>query len=1672
MRTKLEQKYHGVPARGIQGIDGAQGAKGVSIYIGFINDFFDYSEYDIDPAVRYTKRKTDILNHTEAWVNYKNQYNNMNVNSMYYTGEFTNVKTAAKDENGNNIDQPMDVVNYNQNLPGQSITADQISVNQIDQYEFQFVQDITYTTATNKQLSYIDVYDFEDPKDNIDERLLATYDPVPAYTVHIDINHITYDYSDLKRIALMKFKKLGEKYPEKYSYNMWDFYTTFDDNGEQIKGVQSEATYKTWLDDPDKYPLFIREELEGKYKEYITGVTAYSGQAYTGYDAYNNPYTNYKVWPLENSNERHYLIMPNNNNPAIDDLTYALTYFKYPVKTFPLYAYGTLEENKDHEQMIDYEGYTYIGINDDSMYEVDDTGAITLKKLNDILLNVRKSNEDTPLIDQTNFTLSDQAPFINTIRDYKVILQNKTSRELIPTNDLVVWHSGTSKLKLPTTLASTINVGDILYFYTNKGQFDNIKNTDTQNAIEYMAIVTEDMIGCTVQELIDKAQVIKPFNYSVFNEVYSEDRAKINRSTIITNMYRNIPDDYDKQGYEHFNIKSAEEILTQNDGGCALRIISGNYIDDMSSAGLLEAIAKNNNAFNTNENLSTLKIYSQKNNKDITNYITTDNHNLIIKNLAVNNTNHKYLNFELTDIVYDKNIKFTNDYFIYDNINAGNIEYELVTTYEGTIGYNFSYTLYKSDILVDITKANEYRIGYIITHNNKIIQHNETYNDSITFTLYVSNIDKLVINKLDDNITAIFNIMFTVTKRTGMTYYSNSSDLILYLNNDAYNNEKPQLIIDTYDVQNQYPYIINDNGVNTEEHNIEFNMPDITVEDYTGIVHDPVKLDITPINNDIIIDSVTFNRQPIINQSISNSWITITKEDNNTFKLEIQDNLPDINVSSTERIKTYKIDDYMQSYCSPDDYTVAPLFKYLKKQKNQIGTIARQIKVAVAYYKKDDDTLYKEYYNITQPGFRDPRVLPKFNIKLVNDYNTLHEINTVENGVLCNQFRTYLDISISDEMQDEAGYGWLRYNDDVTIDFSIKHLNKNSKLLSQKETDYPTLRLAVYNYTPHKIINTSTGEETYQYELNLSGNKHSANFYKIDYYPIDAKYQEYYNINNAIYTTSLLKTKVTSVNINGSNFNILNHNILNNNVCNVDNYKKGLYHDTQIDFKNVPLSLLLDNNQPLRIVIDFEFANPIIAQLFYQFTIINVKVNYKKDNKDYVFNMYNDSDDKSDTLLVDINPISLLTNNLDGNIKPLQTNNVKITATDKDSFVLNTYTMLYNTAAYTPQEVIQLKNIKSPILWPTKDLYNDDVMDIKITPISIKDTLLKLNKIPTYYTYNNEEIINTQQLSSISNIQDLNNQCYLSVFYNADIFHPRFRDDRETFYFNGNELYASKYRQRYITDVGSKNLRPVLFNVGSSLNIRDDEQLKSIDIWNYEYQVKNESEQNIEGNKLYPINKNQIITGTKSLYGNAWRLFENINTPITNPYGPDEALDIKILISKLKERITNISPITKLTHEMQKTELYPDNNGLFRILSWEMKWEYVYECDNSIAHALMVTPFDCLMKYLKTANLDFEYASNQQTQSLYNTHWDNISNLSGNNIIPYNLCYDLSERMGFDIKTNIIHYHMLRKPVISNIDTSDLSPNSFIGYNDYHNYLNTNKKLNDTAAEYNIEAYK
>ena len=61
----LKQKNHGLPGLGINGKTGEMGQKAQSIYMGFINDFFDGEDISIGTFIYAAKRRQENISQSQ-----------------------------------------------------------------------------------------------------------------------------------------------------------------------------------------------------------------------------------------------------------------------------------------------------------------------------------------------------------------------------------------------------------------------------------------------------------------------------------------------------------------------------------------------------------------------------------------------------------------------------------------------------------------------------------------------------------------------------------------------------------------------------------------------------------------------------------------------------------------------------------------------------------------------------------------------------------------------------------------------------------------------------------------------------------------------------------------------------------------------------------------------------------------------------------------------------------------------------------------------------------------------------------------------------------------------------------------------------------------------------------------------------------------------------------------------------------------------------------------------------------------------------------------------------------------------------------------------------------------------------------------------------------------------
>jgi len=99
--------------------------------------------------------------------------------------------------------------------------------------------------------------------------------------------------------------------------------------------------------------------------------------------------------------------------------------------------------------------------------------------------------------------------------------------------------------------------------------------------------------------------------------------------------------------------------------------------------------------------------------------------------------------------------------------------------------------------------------------------------------------------------------------------------------------------------------------------------------------------------------------------------------------------------------------------------------------------------VTVAYTRDDDNRtkVYYEKYRLEQPGFTDKRDIPDIDLYMYNKFDELELINKAENGVLPNQFVTYMDISIGG-MWERWGQ-FIDNSTNITLDMTFRNIKSD-----------------------------------------------------------------------------------------------------------------------------------------------------------------------------------------------------------------------------------------------------------------------------------------------------------------------------------------------------------------------------------------------------------------------------------------------------------------------------------------------------------------------------------------------------------------------------------------------------------------------------------------------------
>lgn len=169
---------------------------------------------------------------------------------------------------------------------------------------------------------------------------------------------------------------------------------------------------------------------------------------------------------------------------------------------------------------------------------------------------------------------------------------------------------------------------------------------------------------------------------------------------------------------------------------------------------------------------------------------------------------------------------------------------------------------------------------------------------------------------------------------------------------------------------------------------------------------------------------------------------------------------------------------------------------YNNKSSNTLNVY--NIPIMVEYYIEGNDEPLYDYYNINSTGYKEVRNIPKIDLHIYDDIESLEKFNNIDNGLLCNQFQFFIKVSISEF--DKSNWG--QYFDDLTLSFKIaeNNVDKFTGNIIKKVTQLTdgvythTYQLVnkdvdIFNITAKELDSLDRLDISNTFEIQLSGDK-------------------------------------------------------------------------------------------------------------------------------------------------------------------------------------------------------------------------------------------------------------------------------------------------------------------------------------------------------------------------------------------------------------------------------------------------------------------------------------------------------------------------------------------------------------------------------------------------------
>lgn len=1702
----LKQKYHGLPGLGINGKTGKKGQNAQSIFFGYINDFFDGQKIDVktyiyvakrtfyhsnasDPSLdsstlaaawKVTQQELGVFknNTLQAAVNNSSLENNnsyIDHKIFYYTGTRltdSNIADGANVSNSSILDNDTIEIAKQVEL---DLVGDYISMSfMLNSLEPNFNKSYkNYKTEYDASLAKFGSNDFSDK---------------PIYEMYNLVNHQTY-YSFDNGDVLMNFADTN---------NNWHMFMPFDTN---------DAVYYKSPDkagpDLESGELLNNQDCSNYYTNYPEGTTtnyvkednmvfsvSETGQdkSYFALDTNISKaiLSNSSLWTIydDNNNKNRFLISTSGINNVISSSINSdfenqwNTIYKTSFEN-NIYEISTIENPKWYEEhdLLDSNNNARYGIASPYLYKY-------------------KGTENVVINDSSIPSAADQT--------YKNSLHNANhyGEALINTSDgLHVYYSlddNDTILFVPSTLKDIYNVGDVLYFYTSTLDF-NGPNSRNYQKIVYMVVLTEDLLHCTPVQLMNAAQLISPLEIKYFstnNDNKNKGRLCNNQNiAVLLNPCLNGNDKFINKSFINVanNYAKSLALLAGKNNSKLNNLIAVPIINGSTYS--INSLIKNNNL---NINCST---YIKVNQLCVNTNKLSENTNIELFN-HIYDRNIKFYSDSfikpLTDIDLYTDDEAVDDvnylpYVFSQTINGDDYFYDI----KNLDNYFYGCDIYNKnmELIQTITSNNEKLVINLIPSPDSDIYYFQIFASYNSGIKYYSKISQLDLNYVVENV-------FLETKQIAIPKRTDYTTQIEGDSNELDNSYAPTLINEeTGNLYNQEftgryvgkaPVYVRKNNKSQTESNtndvdtIEYKNEDIFVKKHRIVKHSlhvlgldqqiikekksgniffdlskisveetpDASLFVYPTDSSIVIDEILFNHNNINNDNKwNNSWIDIWYDesitDSSAFNIDLSSNLP-VFIDDEDKIESSTLKKYIMTGWSDGSKNDESLLFALLNSSTYIIPESKQRSVLVTakyHYINVPNEYYYENFNIVQPGFKDSRGVPEIKLHAHTAMQDLQAYNSIENGVLSNQFVTYLDIDIKDFKKQ-----WAQFSNDASIllDISIFNidydLNWQYKYVVEDLTERRTFRTileqapddgSITQLNNYVKISTSMFEtDKNLMTLNTTkccstnGNLNCGGEFVID---------NYFTLHNAINTVAGERVEPYAdeyILCDSSFINIIKHS---------NTMYKGLQDNIIINLSNIPIC---DDIDTIKLKILIEMGNPMLSNLYFRFAVkhVGIKVqlpgqsnssifetnalnDYSKIDKTYLANSSTDADGSKTIRRLNYrfisDPIDITFNPLSYTICP---NNVESSYTNIYSEGIYKYGInnqiqkelkFFNTSIYENNPYNYTSGqIKEESLYPFTNLYikksyiQDNIKQINIKPISLYDSIYKAN-IDNIDTSIDNRLLTHNVLDFIEGNK------YLSIVYHSTIMQPKIRNDVYNFYYNDDLYLRSKYNQKL-------NNMPIFAYDEQSIELRDDILINSMDKWNDYY---------AESIKYDIANTYQ---GVLSLYGNGYT--QILESDVKNASFFKEAVNSKDQILSLNDvkKLNDISinlytGVNEVDIEPMKSD-QPNNGEYFRGFLYDINWEFPYYDNTNIIPYRIVSPFDNFLNNTST-NIPDIY------QKYYNALIDITDSSYGTNMVPYNLLFDLNPRIAYNYETDGINVLMLRRPSIGtdtdNINNSD-----------------------------------